>query len=219
MQADYWLHRWEQGQTGWHRQGVMPLLEKYWPVLSVPTGTQVLVPLCGKTLDMLWLAEQGLQVLGVELSSLAIEQFFADNALEPALEQSPDGPCYHAGNIKIIQNDIFELSTDTLASCNAFYDRAAIIAQPEPQRKLYAREIYHRLPVGCRGLIITLDYPQQELSGPPFAVTANELQQLFAESWDINQLEWRNILATQPEFQEDGVTALHTGVYAFKRRS
>ena len=83
MDADFWLERWRQGQTGFHMKRPTPLLAKYWPALGVPRGSRVLVPLCGKSLDMLWLASQGHRVLGVELSPLAVGQFFAENRLAP----------------------------------------------------------------------------------------------------------------------------------------
>lgn len=218
MDADYWLQRWKEGSTGWHRDAVMPLLQQHWPALDIPSGTQVLVPLCGKTLDMLWLADQGLQVLGVELSSFAIEQFCADNDLDPVLEQTEDGPCYHAGNIRIIQNNVLDLSSATLATCGAFYDRAAVIAQTDKQRTDYAARVFARLPGHCRGLMITLDYPQHEMSGPPFSVDQAELQKLFGHQWQIRQLERRDILDSQPGFGEAGVTALHTAVYDLRRQ-
>src|SRR5690348_18017582 len=83
MRAEFWLERWREGRTGFHRDTPMPLLLRHWPALALPRGSRVLVPLCGKTLDMPWLAEQGHRVLGVELSPLAVEQFFAGQGLAP----------------------------------------------------------------------------------------------------------------------------------------
>src|SRR5690606_26877264 len=105
MNVDFWLERWRHGQTGFHQSRVTPLLPKYCPSLSLRPGSRVLVPLCGKTLDMLLLAEQGYDVLGVELSSLAVEQFFAENGLQPSTHASPLGQHYAAGSIEIICGD------------------------------------------------------------------------------------------------------------------
>lgn len=218
MQAEFWLERWREGRTGFHRDTPMPLLLQHWPALALPRGSRVLVPLCGKTLDMPWLAEQGHRVLGVELSPLAVAQFFAEQGLTPVRHASPRGVRHVAGDIEIIEGDVFALDDATLAGCGAVYDRAAVIALPPPLRERYARELYARLPAGCRGLMITLDYPQQEMDGPPFSVDAANVAALFGEHWNVELLERRDILASQPKFQESGVTALHTGVYRLQRK-
>src|SRR3546814_18706604 len=85
MNPDFWLERWREGHTHFHQSRITPLLQKYWPRLARDAGSQVLVPLCGKTLAMIWLAEQGPRGLGVELSSLAAEQFLSDTKLHPAI--------------------------------------------------------------------------------------------------------------------------------------
>jgi len=219
MDADFWLQRWQEGRTGFHRNEVMPLLQKHWPALQVPVGTRVLVPLCGKTLDMPWLASQGLRVRGVELAPLAIGQFIAEQKLNPQSRAAPYGTHYIAADIEIIEADVFAIDKALIAECGAIYDRAALIALPPPLRERYAREIYAALPAGCRGLLITLEYPQAEMEGPPFSVQEREVHRLFGEHWDIDLLERRDILADQPGFSEQGVTALSTAVYALERRA
>lgn len=134
MDADFWLDRWREGRTHFHQTRVTPLLQKYWPTLDVPAGGQVLVPLAGKSLDMVWLAGQGLRVLGVELSQLAVEQFFDENDLRPEIHQSAQGRHYVAGNLELICGDVFALEDATLAACAGVYDRAALVALPEPMR-------------------------------------------------------------------------------------
>jgi len=218
MQAEFWLERWREGRTGFHRDAPMPLLLQHWPALALPRDSRVLVPLCGKTLDMRWLAEQGHRVLGVELSPLAVAQFFAEQGLKPTRHESPLGMHHVAGNIEIIEGDVFALDDATLAGCSAVYDRAAVIALPPPLRARYAREVYARLPAGCRGLMITLEYPQYEMEGPPFSVDASEVAALFGGHWDLDLLERRDILASQPAFREGGVTALHTSVHRLRRK-
>lgn len=217
MQADFWLQRWREGRTGFHRDAPMPLLVEHWPALALPRGSRVLVPLCGKTLDMPWLAAQGHRVLGVELSALAVQQFLDENGLRAETHESPLGTHHVVGRIEIIQGDVFALDDATLAGCDAVYDRAAIIALPADLRRRYARELYARLPAGCRGLMITLDYPQGDMEGPPFSVDADEVQALFGDAFDIQRLEHRNILASQPSFIEAGVASLHTDVFTLRR--
>ena len=218
MDTDFWLQRWREGRTGWHRDAVMPLLEQHWPAVEVPRGTRVLVPLCGKSLDMPWLASQGLRVRGVELAPLAIERFFSEQRLQPQSREAPYGTHYEAGDIEIVHADIFKVDAAQFGECGAIYDRAALIALPPPLRERYARSVYDALPAGCRGLLITLEYPQHEMQGPPFSVEEREVHRLLGEHWDINLLERRDILDSQPSFSEQGVTALHTAVYKLRKR-
>ncbi|KER86432.1 thiopurine S-methyltransferase [Xanthomonas arboricola pv. celebensis] len=217
MDTDFWLQRWQNGQTGFHQDQVMPLLQKHWPALQLPKAARVLVPLCGKTLDLHWLAAQGHRVLGVEISPLAVTQFFADAGLQPQRHSSRAGEHFIAGPIEIICGDAFALEPSVLADCSAVYDRAALIALPAGLRQQYLYTTYARLPAGCRGLLITLEYPQAEKAGPPFSVGADAVHALFDTQWQVQQLERRDILDQEPRFRADGVTALSTGVYRLQR--
>jgi len=224
METEYWLKRWREGRTGWHREEVMPLLVQHWPALNVPRGARVLVPLCGKSLDMLWLSRQGMHVLGVDVSAIAIESFLAENQLHARTRSTAEGTHYDVtnapgGEIEIINGDVFELDPAVIARCDAFYDRASIIAMPAAMRGRMADTVYMQLPAGSAGLLIALDYPENEMQGPPFSVDEAELRRLFDQQWNIEQMERRDILASQPSFQEQGVTALHTSVYALTRRA
>ncbi|WP_017522939.1 thiopurine S-methyltransferase [Pusillimonas noertemannii] len=213
MDAEFWLGRWREGRTHFHQPQVMPLLRKHWPALEVPAGARVLVPLCGKSLDMPWLASQGFQVLGVEISELAVEQFFAEHGLQPATHDSDQGRHYVAGNIELICGDIFKLSAQTLAGCQGVYDRAALIALPSGMRPAYVDHVYGHLPQGCKGLLITLDYPQDEMNGPPFSVPDEEIRALFSRRTSASLLERRDILKEEDKFLRAGVQRLDTAVY------
>lgn len=216
MDADFWLQRWREGRTGFHREAVMPLLEKHWPALGLARGSRVFVPLAGKSLDMLWLAAQGHRVLGVELSPIAVEQFFAENRLEAKTRTSPTGVHYVADDVELIRGDVFALDAAALADCAGVYDRAALIALPPPLRSRYVDEVYARLPQGCRALLITLEYPQHEREGPPFNVDESEVRRLFEPAWHIEVLERRDILADEPGF---GVSALTTAIYRLDKQT
>ena len=215
MHADFWLERWRDGRTFFHQPKVMPSLQKYWPSLGLPAGSRVLVPLCGKSLDMVWLAEQGLRVLGVELSQIAVEQFFAENALHPEITDSALGRHYSASapNIEIICGDIFKLDAATLSSCTAVYDRAALIALPPPMRDPYVRHVYGQLAGGYRGILITLDYAQEQMGGPPFSVPDAEVQALYAGNSEAIIVSRRGILEEEPKFAERGLKKLEEIVY------
>lgn len=213
MDADFWLQRWENGQTGFHQDRVMPLLQKYWPGLKLPAGSQVLVPLAGKSLDVAWLADQGHAVLAVELSALAVQQFFDEHELTPTVRDTPQGRLYLAGNIRYLCGDIFDLDAASLAACQACYDRAALIALPPELRTRYAAHVYGQLPPGSQTLLLTLDYPQSQMDGPPFAVPLTEVQDHFAAQWTIQAKEIRDVLTQEPKFAARGVSRMHTTVY------
>lgn len=219
MDPEFWLQRWREGRTGFHQQQANPWLLKYWPSLALAPDSQVLVPLAGKSLDLAWLAGQGHRVLGVELSPLAVAAFFAEHELTPQVSESRYGQHYRAGNIELICGDVFGLDAELLGGCSAIYDRAAMIALPPELRRRYADEVYGRLPAVCRGLLITLDYPQSERAGPPFAVPETEVRERLGGDWDVATLERRDILAIQPGFAAEGVTALETVAYRLSRQT
>ena len=218
MEPEFWHQRWREGQIGFHQDRPTPLLERHWDAIGVAAGGRVLVPLCGKSLDMAWLAARGHRVLGVELSPIAVEQFFSEQGLSPSVHASASGTHYVAGAIEVVLGDAFALDATLLASCDAIYDRAALIALPADLRRRYAREVYAKLPTGCRGLLITLEYPQDEKQGPPFSVPEAEVMACFGPDWEVEVLERRDILAQQPAFQAEGVTALDTVAYRLSRR-
>ena len=219
MDADFWLERWREGRTHFHQTRVTPLLAKYWPSLALPKGSKVLVPLSGKSLDMVWLAEQGHRVLGVELSSLAVEQFFEENKLTPSVRDADQGRYYAAGEIEIYCGDIFALGADVLGECVGAYDRAALIALPVAMRKRYVKQVYGQLSPDYRGLLITLDYDQSQMDGPPFSVGDDEVQAIYAGHSDAVLIDRRDILEKEPKFKERGLAKLDTLVYRLQRKA
>ena len=217
MHPEFWHQRWADNQIGFHQDTPTPLLLKHWPSLGVAPGAQVFVPLAGKSLDMAWLASQGHRVLGVELSKLAVEQFFAGNGLQPEVRETQYGRHYEAGGIELILGDAFGLDAELLRDCSAVFDRAALIALPPELRLRYAGELYAALPDGCRGLLVTLEYPQEQMAGPPFSVAEPEVVQHYAPDWHVRRLERRDILSQEPGFAARGLTALSTVVYRLER--
>lgn len=219
MDPEFWNARWREGRIGFHQQQVTPLLERHWDAIGVPAGARVFVPLAGKSLDMAWLAGRGHGVLGVELSELAVAQFFAEHGLAPEVSRSRLGIHHRAGAIELIVGDAFALDAATLADCAGVFDRAALIALPPSLRERYARGLYAALPPGCRGLLVTLEYPQREKSGPPFSVPEDEVRALYGRDWRVGVLERRDILADQPGFAAEGVSALDTVAYRLERNA
>jgi len=218
MHPDFWLQRWHDNEIGFHQDKPTPLLLKHWPAIGMPTGATIFVPLAGKSLDMVWFASQGYRVLGVELSPLAIKQFISEHGVVPEVRESKYGTRYFAGAVELICGDVFALDADALADCSVVFDRAALVALPPELRQRYVNEVYSLLPLGCRGLLITLEYPPHEKQAPPFSVTEAEVRELYDRDWEVEVLERRDILAQEPRFIEAGVTRLETVVYRLLRR-
>jgi len=217
MQPEFWHKRWALNQIGFHLAEVNPYLQRFWRGLELKPRARVLVPLCGKSLDMAWLAAQGFQVLGIELSEKAIEDFFSEQQLDAQISQRGAFKVYSAESIELWCGDFFALTADDVADCAGLYDRAALIALPPDMRERYIRHITQILPRTCKGLLITLDYEQTQLDGPPFSVPDAEVQQLLATDWQLETLEECDVLGQSWKFLQAGVTRLEERVYRLRR--
>ena len=217
MQPEFWHDRWDRNQIGFHLSEANPYLRRLWPSLQLAQGTRVLVPLCGKSLDLSWLAAQGFEVLGVELTQTAVEQFFSEQQVVPHIRQQGAFTVFEAGPVTILCGDVFKLSAAEVAGCSAFYDRAAMIALPPEMRADYARLLTRILPQGCQGLLITLDYDQSQMNGPPFSVPDAEVQDLMASAWTLRVIEQPDVLDQEWKFLKGGVTQLVERVYEVKK--
>lgn len=218
MEPKFWQERWARNQIGFHLPEVNPYLQRHWPQLALAQGAQVLVPLCGKSLDLMWLASHGLRVLGVELSEQAVKAFFSEQNLVPRITRRGVFSVYQADLIEVWCGDFFALDAEAVADCAALYDRAALIALPPLMRAQYAEHLHQLLRPGCQGLLITLDYDQTQKAGPPFAVTDDEVKVLFGSHWTLRVLEEQDILGESWKFVQDGVTQLDERVYQMTMR-
>ncbi len=198
--AEQWLERWQEGRIGWHEEDGNASLKRHWRA----TGRTVLVPMCGKSVDLRWIAAQGNRVIGVELSELAVESFFAEQGL--AFRVSENGlPRYEAidASITIYCGDLFDL---TAIRCDAHYDRGALIALPATRRSAYASHISSLLTNDAAQLVIALNYDEEIAKGPPFSVSDDELRGYWP---GLDCVERRDdILNAPPKFLDAGLTEL-----------
>lgn len=217
MESNFWHERWQRNQIRFHQGEINPYLTRFWPETAALEG-RVFVPLCGKSRDMVWLREQGLEVVGIELSEIAIRDFFSENGLKP--DERTLGPftCFEAQGYTLLCGDFFDLTSDHLGGVTAVYDRAALIALPPTMRQRYADHLLRLLPCGTRTLLVTFEYPQQEMDGPPFSVTEQEVVKLYDAECSIERLHKEDILAREPRFRDKGVTSLEEKVYLLTRR-
>jgi len=177
MDAEFWLSRWREGRIGFHEGRPNDLLVSHARALGPPG--RVLVPLCGKTEDMAYLASLGHEVVGIELAEAAAEEFFREHGLEVA--PKPRGALVDrsAGGITILQGDFFDARPEDVGTITAFYDRAAIVALPPELRPRYAAHLRVLAGEGAPGLVICFEYPQERMEGPPFSVGEDELRRYY----------------------------------------
>ncbi|HEX3836364.1 MAG TPA: thiopurine S-methyltransferase [Steroidobacteraceae bacterium] len=187
MEADFWHERWHRNQLGFHEPHANPLLIAHFDAMALPAGSRIFVPLCGKTLDIHWLLSRGHRVAGAELSRIAVQQLFEGLGITPHTTRVDELTRYSAPDIDIFQGDIFDLSRSELREVDAIYDRAALIALPEPLRSRYARHLAE-ITDRARQLVICVNYEQQRLAGPPFSVNAAEVARLYEYAYELKAL-------------------------------
>ncbi|MEN7344220.1 MAG: thiopurine S-methyltransferase [Pseudomonadota bacterium] len=215
--AKAWHDRWRDGRIGFHADHINPYLEAFWSTLSISSEASVFVPLCGKTLDLHWLAARQRHVIGVELSAIAIADFFTEADLLP--ERTVRGPLtfWTANNLTLIEGDFFALESVHLDQATSFFDRAALIALPVEIRKRYMAHLANLMPPDSIGLTVTLDYGGGAMTGPPFAVPDAEFSSLSQSRFDINPLQRKDVLANEGKFRDRGVTHMTETAWRLQR--
>ncbi|GAA4357130.1 thiopurine S-methyltransferase [Kangiella marina] len=173
---------------------------------------KVLLPLCGKTLDLNFLASQGINAVGVEFNPKAVESFFTDSGLAPNIEQASSKTHYSAPNIDLWCADFFELKVEDTGGFERIFDRAALVALPEELRTDYAAHLLSFLKPKGHILLVTMSYDQNEMSGPPFFVGLAEIERLFPNS-SIKELNRISILDSHPRWRELQLSRLDEVLY------
>ncbi len=182
MDRSFWQQKWESNDIPFHESNGNPLLTTYFEQLSLAPNSRVFVPMCGKSLDLHWLLKQGYRVAGAELSQIAVTQLFAELGCEPTI--TPMGPTtrYSATGIDIFHGDFFLLQSEVLGPVDGIYDRAALVALPEPMRNEYTAHLMEITSTAPQ-LLITFHYDQQLENGPPFSVDQDEVTRHYQESY------------------------------------
>ena len=222
MEAAFWRTKWKDNVIGFHQAEFNAHLTRWWPTLSLSPGARVLVPLCGKTRDMLWLRQRGHAVVGVELSEIACQAFFEENGVpyqrEPVgshvrWRATDDGPA-----LELLQGDFLALDASKLGRVDALFDRAAFIALPEPMRRRYAKQLAALLPPAARGLLIHIWYPQHEKKGPPFSVTPSHASDLLAEDFELQTCAQQDLMQDLVMSKRWPLSSLDQAIVALTRR-
>jgi len=213
VEIPFWHDRWKQNEIGFHQAEVNRHLQEFWPQLGLQPHQGVFVPLCGKSRDLLWLRAQGHPALGVEISPIAVRDFFKENNLDPRVSQQGPFECWEADGLTILCGDFFSLIQDTLRGMGTVFDRASLIALPPDMRPRYAEHLKAIIPANAVILLVTLDYPQADMAGPPFSVEEAEVRRLYEPHYRVARLRRQDIMTESPQFRKRGLNTLHEHVY------
>lgn len=216
MDLEFWNTRWRNNQIGFHQPEVNGYLRDH---IGQASERRVFVPLCGKSLDLIWLASQGFEVIGVECSEIAVRNFFAENGLDFETTGTADAAVFQNGNIRIHLGDYFDLTAEQLGPVTDVFDRASLIALPGSMRPDYVRKLMQLTPRNVQILLVTLNYPQEQKDGPPFAVDDDEVDVLFGDCCTVEPLCQTDILSREPRFREQGLTRLVETAFRIGRHS
>ena len=221
MDAKYWQKAWSEDRTGFHQKNVNKRLIRYWPELRLAQGVTVFVPLCGKSSDMLWLHQNGYQVLGCELSDKAVRAFYDENQLDYIESKTAE---FHrftgvgkAAGLDVWAGDYFDLKSSDTAACCAFYDRASLIAMKPSMRADYARQLINLTRPDAQGLLLTIAYDESRMNGPPFSVPDADVHLLLGSNCTIEVAEHYSGSDRLGNLAKRGLETLEERVYLLKR--
>lgn len=192
MEASFWHEKWERGEINFHENETNPLLIEHFEKLHPVKGSRIFLPLCGKTRDIAWLLANGYRVAGAELSEHAINDLFKELGLEPNISKVGKLARYSADNIEISVGDIFDVSAEHLGPISAIYDRAALVALPASTRAQYASHLM-KITGAAPQLLISYEYDQRLMNGPPFSVTETEVKQHYGATYQVTSVERKNV--------------------------
>ena len=217
MKADFWHSRWQENRIGFHIDEVNPYLLANWSRLGVDAPATVFIPLCGKSVDIVWFIKQGYRVEAVELSPIAIEALIKEQGLIAEHAIQGDWQVWTGEGFRIWCGDYFKLTSQQLSSIDAVYDRAALIALPEEMRLEYVSHM-KRLVGVVPQLLVTLSYEQAQMAGPPFSVENREVSQLYGDDYQgvDTAVVTENVLVKNTRFAERGVSRLDESVFVLQ---
>lgn len=207
MEISYWKNRWQQNKTGWHRQEVYPQLPRFWSRLDLPKEARVLVPLCGKSHDIDWLAEQGFQLIGVDASGKALKHIM-ERFPESFLRTESHGyTVFRSDTMELWQGDFLNFPKAAINPIAAVYDKASIVALPPAMRKKYAGKLLELSGKHTQIFLQSFEYDQHEMNGPPFSVSEREIKNLLGASFDIMLLHKQSRFEEVEKFHRRGLSS------------
>ena len=199
MKHEFWAERWSEGLIGFNQSEVNAHLRTHWPSLELDSSARILVPLCGKSIDLLWLREQGHAVVGVEFVEQAIHDFFSDHAIpyEPTAlgwRATDNGP-----PLTLVRHDFMTLQPQQIGRFDAVYDRASVVALPPDLQFDFGRAMGVLLQPKCVGILLSFEYPPEQRQGPPFATDRNRLREILGTNVEIELIDRHDLDSSEVE--------------------
>jgi len=219
MHPEFWHERWAGDRIGFHQPSVAAALIAEWETVVGDRAGCAFVPLCGKSLDLVWLRARGHEVAGVELSDIAVQAFLMEQGIPARRTPARIFDTYEADNLRLYRGDFFDLTAARLGPVAAVYDRASLISWAPELRGRYVDHMQSLTSEGVPTLLVTLEYPQAEMHGPPFSVDRREVERLYLPRHEVHELSRRDILATEPRLQARGLSRLVETCYRLLARS
>ena len=212
-----WLKFWENNETNWHGDKITQELVEYFELFELETRDKVFVPLCGKSLDMIYIMNQGFSVVGVEISEIGVRQFFSENNLAYKITKVDDFDLYSTENLEIYCGDFFALTSKHLNNVKSVFDRKSLIALEPEVRQKYVKHLNDIISLGARILLVTLQYPQYQMSGPPFSVDKSEVESLFSMAFESQELRSFNDIENESKLTRAGVNYINNAAYYLRK--
>ncbi len=188
MEHEFWHNKWKANEIGFHKDETNAFLKDNLQSLALSPETTILVPLCGKTLDIAYLLSLGHKVVAAELNESAVIQLFENMKVTPDVSDVGNLKQYQAQNLSVFVGDVFELTEGLMGSVDAIYDRAALVALPDAMRRRYAKHLM-AITQKAPQLLVTIEYDPSHYDGPPFAISQDMVRELYAESYTCEMLQ------------------------------
>lgn len=214
-----WLQSWREDRIDFHQTSVNQFLKKFWPILNLPKDSRIFVPLCGKSLDMLWLAKKGYQVIGIELSAIAVRDFFRENGMQPTRSQTGKFTLWKCDNIRILCGDYFNLSPKDLGNIDMVYDRAALTALPEETRKRYVTHLFHIISSRSNIFLLTIEDAEEHQTMTQALGIGDEIRTLYTKKFDISLTHVESLYETDLRVASSSPVRVEYKVYQLNRKS
>ncbi|XP_078526628.1 thiopurine S-methyltransferase-like [Lissotriton helveticus] len=162
-------------------------------LLNKRTRLRIFFPLCGKAVDMKWLADMGHTITGVDVSEIGLKDFFTEQNVPYVEEVVPEIPGAKlfkslSGNISLYCCSFYDF-TRIPAKYDGIWDRGSLVAINPRDRERYAKALLSLMEQDCCYLLITVLYNPDLLEGPPFYVPNSVIEKLYGESCNIKLLE------------------------------
>ena len=168
-----WQGLYEANDMRWDLGEVAPPFIKLLEAGKLPVG-KVLIPGCGRGHEVMYLAQNGFDVTGVDFAK------GATSYLEKTLKE-----CNLNG--RVVHQDFFKLDVSHNGVYDLVLEQTFFCAINPSLRPDYCKTVARILKPG--GKLIGLFYNTGEEGGPPHNTTREDIESIFSETFTIQELE------------------------------